>query len=440
MKRPALSPWRPGPGEWDRAAATHLLRRAGFGPEPGRVERALAEGLEATLESVLDEPGHDPALLNGVRPLLALDEVQHLQAWWMSLILAGGAPLTERVTLLWHDHFATSHDKVDDVRLMHRQNQLFRERGLGDFRALLHAVAVDPAMLVWLDGNDNKRGQANENFAREVMELFGLGIGHYTEEDVQEAARAFTGWGTLGRSFTVREGDHDPGTKRIFGQSGRFRGEDVIDLILEHPACARLVARRLLIGFTVPEPDAGTVAETAARLVANDWHVGRTLAEILRSELFFSPAARRARIAGPVELVAVTLRALGARVAPRRAAEAADHMGQALFRPPSVKGWDGGRTWINAGTWLARHNHLSAVAGAHLGREEGVRVDLRAAFGDPPARPGVAGAVLRTLLPDVDDPRLGALLSEAAARSDDVDEALATCTALALTAPEYHLI
>ena len=437
--RASLRPWRPAAGAWDRAAAAHLQRRAGFGSEPGGVERSVTAGLEASLAAVFARDEHDPRLLAGAQALLPAGSTDRLAAWWMALILAGGAPLRERVVLMWHDHFATSDDKVGDARLMYRQNQLFREQGLGDFRALLHAVARDPAMLVWLDGDQNKRGQANENFAREVMELFALGIGNYTEADIQEGARAFTGWGTKGRSFVVREADHDPGTKTLFGESGAFRGGDVIDLILAHPACARHIARRLLEEFVAPDPEDGWVRETAALLVANDWHVGRTIEVILASELFFSPAARRARIAGPVEIVATTAHALGARIPAQKAADAAGAMGQSLFRPPNVKGWDGMRAWINAGTWVARHNAFVGLAQAHVDQADGVEVDLRAACGDPATVADVPAAVLVTLLPGQTDVPLRATLERAAREAGDLDRALALTTALVLTSPQYQL-
>lgn len=442
-----LDRWQPSRGEWNRAAATHLLRRAGFGARPGEAERFVDQGLEASLEEVFARDEHEAWRVEGVKALLPTDDADKLAAWWMSLILAGGAPLRERVTLMWHDHFATSNDKVDDARLMYRQNQLFREQGLGDFRELLHATAKDPAMLVWLDGNSNRRGQANENFAREVMELFALGIGNYTEHDVQEAARAFTGWGTQGRSFVFRESQHDPGEKVILGRRGSFGGEQALDLILEHPACARHVARRLLQEFVAPTPEPQWIEEAAAVLLACDWNIGLTIAAILSSELFFAPEARRSRIAAPVELLAMSVCALDARVSPQEAAQAAARMGQSLYRPPSVKGWDGMRTWINAGTWVARHNTLAGLARAHVEEAERVRVDLRATFGDPELE-DVPTTVAGTLLPDVRNAALDEVLAEAAASApgvggdgevDDADRALALVTALILTSPEYQL-
>ena len=328
-----LAPFRPGvDGPWDRGAAWHLACRAGFGPAPApgpdspppdspppdSIEGMLALGLEAALERLFAPRGHDPALVAGVQALLPTGEIEHLASWWMALILGGGDALGERMALVWHDHFATSHAKVQDVRLMLRQNELFRAHGLGDFRELLRLVAVDPAMLVWLDGDENRAGQPNENFARELLELFALGIGNYTEDDVREAARAFTGWGTLGRSFHHRPEHHDGGLKVIFGRRGPFDGEAALELVLEHPACPRWIARRLLTAFVTQSPSDGQIDEVAAALLEERWQVGATLRRLLASRLFFAPEQRRARIAAPVELVARSVRITGARLAPRR--------------------------------------------------------------------------------------------------------------------------
>ncbi len=434
MNAPELEPWRPGrDGPWDRAAAAHLLRRAGFGPRPGELERAVESGFEATLEGLLHPPGHDPRLVEGVRAILGAGDLEALQAWWMALILGGGDPLGERMTLFWHDHFATSNDKVADVRLMHGQNELLRENCRGDFRALLHAVARDPAMLVWLDGNDNKAGHPNENFAREVMELFALSIGSYTEQDVQEAARAFTGWGTEGRAFRFRQRDHDDGVKSVLGKQGRFEGDAVLDVILDAPACPRHVARRLLEEFVAAPPDEATVAELAGVLVGNDWSIDRSVETVLRSRLFFSRQARHARIAGPVELVAWTARAFDARVAPLQASRACARMGQSLLRPPSVKGWDGGRAWINAGTWIARHDMLACLV-----LEPG-RADLELALGPASPRGELPGRVAAALLARDPSERYLSLLARAAERAPSDEEARARIAALVLTSPEFHL-
>ena len=296
MKNDVFEEWVPssrGPLSWNRASATHLLRRAGFGPTPGDVEEALAAGFEGTLARLLDDEPHDERRLSGAQHLLATGSQESLQGWWTSLILDGRARLAERAALMWHNLFATSNAKVDDVRLMHAQNQLFRTDGLGDFRALLHAVAKDPAMLAWLDGDDNRRGQPNENFAREIMELFCLGIGNYDERDVREAARAFSGWGTEGRSFLNRPEHHDTGVKQIFGQRGTFDGNAVVNLVLAHPACARHIAGRVLREFLHPQPTAEETSALARFLVAHDWNIKSTIAHVLRSERFFAPRAPR---------------------------------------------------------------------------------------------------------------------------------------------------
>jgi uncharacterized protein (DUF1800 family) len=358
----ALERWHPARGAFDRAAAAHLLGRAGLGFSRQQLERAVVDGLDATLDALFEEPEHDPTLLTSIDMLLGTGSIESLQAWWMALMLGGRAPVRERLTLFWHDHFATAWDKVRDTRLMHRQNALFRKHGSGDFRVLLREVASDPAMLVWLDGNSNRKGHANENFAREVMELFALGIGNYSEQDVSEAARAFTGWGVDGRRFRFAAADHDDGKKALFGDLGHWDGNRALELILAQPACARHVCRSLLQEYGGSAPTATEVEPLAAELVRSSWNVARVLRTIFSSRWFFAPERRACRIAGPVELVVRVRARLDLSLAPARAAAACENMGQALFRPPSVKGWDGGRAWINAGTWLARHEYMVELA------------------------------------------------------------------------------
>jgi len=428
-----LTPWKPGAGEWDLPAATHLCNRAGFGPRPGQAEALLAGGHEVAVAGFFEPAGHDPAYLKGITIMLGSGDTQPLAAWWMGLIRGDGDPLAERVALMWHDHFATSDDKVGDPRLMHGQNRLFRELGLGDFRVLCRAVAKDPAMLLWLDGDLNRAGHPNENFAREVMELFVLGIGNYTEEDILEAARAFSGWGTKGRAFRYRAKYHDDGEKTLLGRTAAFTPEEALDWILAQPAAARHIARRLLAEFVTPTPSDELCDATAERLVALDWHVGALLRELLLSEVFFAAEARRARIAGPVELVIRAVRRLGLEVPPTELAEAAAEMGQALFRPPSVKGWDGGEVWINAGTWTARHN---APLRALDGLDDSALV---AALGRPRSKPDAADLALDGLLPGLDSVEFRAALRVEAERADSPTAALRLATALVLVAPEYQL-
>ena len=438
LRRSSLTPWKPsGANPWNASAAGQLLRRAGFGARPDELTRALNEGPARTLERLSEAPADLDESLGGIHALLGVGKLEHLQAWWMSLITGEGVPLVERATLMWHDHFATSNDKVDDVRMMHAQNETLREHALGDFRELLRRLAKDPAMLVWLDGDANKRGNPNENFAREVMELFAHGIGNYTEHDLQEAARAFTGWGTLGRSFAFSPDHHDRAEKTLFGQRGSFDGEQALELVLEHPACPAHVARRLLATFVDDQPELEVIDELAAVLVERDWNIGATLEVLLSSELFFAPRQRRGRITGPVEIVAMTARTLGRQVSPKRMALAAEHMGQSLFRPPSVKGWDSGRGWINAGTWLARHNELAGYVLDSSGRP---RDGIEELFPSELRSLAPAERVLRTLFPDGVAPDYARVLQRAADAASSEAHALAEVTALALSSPEYHLV
>ena len=427
---------QPFGGPFDLAAAAHLFRRAGFGAGRRDLERAVERGLEATLAQLFstEEPA-DP-MGSGLERLLALESVEPIQAHWMARLLENQAPLSERVTLMWHNHFATSFDKVKDARLMVQQIELLREFGLGDFRVLLHEVARDPAMLLWLDGDQNRRGQANENFAREVMELFALGIGNYTEEDITEAARALTGWGVDRRRFIDRQQYHDPGTKRIFGRSGTFGGRDVIDLVLSQPACPQHIARRLLDEFVTPGQPHDAVEFWAQVLLEEDWDIGRTLRRLLGSERFFAPRFRRSRIAGPVEFTVGVSLALGAYPAPAELARAATDMGQALLRPPSVKGWDGGRTWIHAGSWLARHRFAFRLVRGEL---KGTGPDWAATLGTAEGNALVASA-LGMFFPEGVEPRFRDTLAAAAAEASDTEHARLRVITLILTAPEAHLV
>lgn len=419
---------------WDISAAAHVCRRIGFGASPEALERAVDVGFEQTVAELESRRSHDPALTGkSVEKLLSLGNLTSLQSRWMALILGDGAPLLERVTLMWHGHFATSNSKVGDVRLMHRQNELFRRHGLGDFRELFHLAAKDPAMLIWLDGNQNRVGSPNENFAREVMELFGLGIGGgYTESDIKEAARAFSGWSVVGRKFVFRKEHHDSREKTIFGRGGVSTGEEAIDRVLEHPECSNWIARRLLSTFVAHEPARSDVERFGQVLRDEGWNIGRTLSRIFRDPIFMDPGTRRSRIASPVELVALVALSTKSELAPLDAVRAAGVMGQTLFMPPTVKGWDGGRSWIDPGTWVARHNMLTDFALAK-------GLDGELAFGKV-KRGEAVDAVLAVLLPEGVEPEMRKALEAAAASAHSDGHAVHKVAALVLTSPEYHLV
>jgi uncharacterized protein (DUF1800 family) len=296
-----------------------------------------------------------------------------LQAAWFYRMLFGSDPLGEKLTLLWHDHFATAHSKVRDPALMRRQNDTLRRHARGRFADLLNAAVREPALLLYLDAPTNRPGRPNENLARELMELFTLGAGNYTEADVKEAARALTGWAVEEGQFTEAADRHDSGAKTILGRTGTWTGSDLLGLLLGHPATADRVAFKLCRQFfgegAIPP---AAVAALAAGLREHDLDVGWAVATVLKSRLFFAEANLGTRVLGPVEFVVGAARALEmADPAPSTLALAdwSARMGQELFEPPNVGGWPGGRAWLHARGLIARANYAAALlAGPGVGR------------------------------------------------------------------------
>jgi uncharacterized protein (DUF1800 family) len=276
-------------------------------------------------------------------------------------MIATPTPLTERMTLFWHNHFATSQQKVRSSQLMYRQNALLRREALGNFARLLHAMARDPAMLVWLDNAGSRRQAPNENFAREVMELFTLGEGHYTEQDVKEAARAFTGMSIDRDSgdFRWRPAFHDAGEKTVLGKTGRFDGDDVLGILLARPETAEFVTAKLWREFVSPVPDPVEVRRLAARWREAGYEIKPLVRALLLSTAFWAEDNRRSLIKSPVDLVVGTMRTYQMRpIDLRPAVVACAALGQNVFSPPNVKGWPGGEAWIDASTLLGRKQWL----------------------------------------------------------------------------------
>lgn len=370
---------------WDLARVGHLHRRAGLQANWATLQRDLNDGPEISVSRLLlgestsldgqpaDQFDADQNAL--ARQAAASGELEILQAAWLYRLIHSPHPLRERMTLFWHNHFATSQAKVGNLGLMERQNALFREHALGNFGALLKAIGRDPAMLIWLDATTNRKSHPNENYAREVMELFSLGRGHYSEHDIREAARAFTGGFVQGDSYRFVAAQHDAGTKTLFGQSGDFRDEQVAELLIAQPACALFIARKLvalLIDETRAWSDAA-LKPVAERLRESGFQLAAAVEMIVRSRAFFNESSRRTRVKSPVEMVVGTLRALEAvrpTVSTRALARACERMGQSLFQPPNVAGWPGGMAWINTTALLARANVAAALLSndADLGR------------------------------------------------------------------------
>jgi uncharacterized protein (DUF1800 family) len=351
---------------FDRVAAAHLLRRLQFGVRPDEIERAVADGLTATVDRLLSTQPETADFQRADASLrqtaYAASSIAGLKAWWLYRMVHSANPLREKLTLMWHNHFATSFAKVNNVPQMAVQNDLFRTHATGDFHQLLHAVARDPAMLVWLDGNANRRRHPNENFAREVMELFALGLGNYTEKDIQEAARAFTGWQLHDGAFWFNVSQHDGRAKTIFGQTGKYEGNGVINLCLEHPACPKFLAFKVLKAFVTDQPSTALIDRLAATIAREKLKLEPALRELFTSSEFFAAEHRSGLIKSPVDLVVGTLRVAVDRVALTPAIDVLNRLGQDLFEPPTVKGWDGGRQWMQTSTWVMRWNFLTEVA------------------------------------------------------------------------------
>ena len=366
--------------------ARHLLERAGFGALDSEVQAFAALGRGEAVERLLSEArseasvaspvlAHEPFTpyyrirgMSAEERMAAQQELRRegfeLRAWWLREMLATPSPLTERMTLFWHNHFATSQQKVRSSQLMYRQNVLLRRESLGNFATLLRAVARDPAMLVWLDNAGNRRQAPNENFAREVMELFTLGEGRYGERDVKEAARAFTGWSIDRDSgeFMLRRAWHDGGEKSILGKSGRMDGDAVLDILLARPETGEFVAAKLWRELVSPVPESAEVQRWGALFRDAGYEVKPLLRAILTSDAFWAEENRASLIKSPVDLVVGTMRTYEmAPVDLRPAVFVCAALGQNLFSPPNVKGWPGGEAWITSSTLLGRKQWLERV-------------------------------------------------------------------------------
>jgi len=367
--------------------ARHLLTRTGFGATPAETDACAGLSRSEAIDRILGSTRTvaRSAAPDGVdawtppyrvREMSAEERMQFqrelrqralaLKAWWLGEMLGTDSPFTERMTLFWHNHFTSSLQKVRSAGLMYRQNALLRAHAFGSFADLLLAVSKDPAMLVYLDSATSRRGQPNENFAREVMELFTLGEGRYGERDVKEAARAFTGW-SIDRdtgAFLWRPLAHDDGVKTVLGRTGNFRGDDVIAILLEQPATAEFVVGKLWREFVSPQPDAPQVKRIAARFRASGYQIRVALRELLLQEAFWAPENRGTLVKSPVDLVVGSLRQFDLAAAdPRPLVPLLRNLGQDILSPPNVKGWPGGEAWINSQTLLARKQFLERLSG-----------------------------------------------------------------------------
>jgi len=376
------SPWAPyrptSAAPWNFERAWTLRRRAGFAATWRELERDVSNGPGPAVHRVLAGECRNegiPAEFARTADLLGdsaagASDARRLQAWWLYRALFTPDPLSERLTLMWHDHFATSQLKVDDVAALRAQNETFRRKGRGPFGDLLRNMLRDPALLVWLDSPANRKGKPNENLARELMELFTLGVGHYSEPDVKEAARALTGRTIVQGQYLFKKESHDEGVKSILGKTDRFDGDELADLLLDQPATAHRLAWRLCQTFLGENVgDEAAVTELARQLRSDGLHIGRGVETILRSELFFSERNLHAQVSDPAGFVVGAVRALERFNRPPSTlllAEWTGRMGQELFFPPNVGGWPGGRSWLSGRAVVARANFAAALVEGRL--------------------------------------------------------------------------
>lgn len=359
----AWAEFQPSPDmPWDRRAAAHLYRRAGFGATPAQLSAAVQLDPLELVQQLVQRRGEDDSFLADMQTMvdsmIATGNAENLAPAWLYRMTQTSDQVREKATLFWHGHFATGADKVEDPILMQAQNETLRMHALGSFRDMVQAISRDAAMLVYLDSANNRKTHPNENYARELMELFCLGEGHYSEMDIRELARCFTGWEVKNRRFRFNRYQHDFGSKTILGTTREFSGEEAIDQVLEQPTAAEFLVTKLVRFFLFDEPHAPArlIEPLAQQLRKEQFQLAPVVQRMLSSNLFFSPLARARKIRSPVELVVGLVRCLEIRTDMNTLARDIRNVGQGLFFPPNVKGWDGGRSWINSSTLLGRAN------------------------------------------------------------------------------------
>ena len=371
----------------DTALMAHLLRRAGFGASRNELEEYIAMGYDGAVEALLNpsDPGNMPDDLIR-RYHVEQSELRDLAgsaAYWMYRMISTSCPMEEKIALFWHGLFATGYAKLNQARSLLNQVDMFRRSGLGSFEDLLVELSKDPAMIVWLDNNENHGSAINENYGRELLELFSMGIGNYTEDDIKECSRAFTGstlgnaeymavraakdsiwpYGRIAWHFDYRDEDHDAGEKTFLGETGKFNGEDIIAIIAKQESTARFVATRLFQFFAadeITEDGEKAIQEMIASYFSSGYQIRAMLRTLFHTDYFKSDEARFARVKGPVEMVVGAIRMSGNYQNPALGIEKVSdtmlYMGQGLLQPPTVEGWHEGSEWIDSGALVERVN------------------------------------------------------------------------------------
>jgi len=373
----AWAPFAPSEGQpWTVRWAGHLYRRAGFGATAKELQEAVTAGPQRTADRLL-RPAGDMAAFNAdfdkyEAAAANSDSTDGLRAWWLRRMIETPHPLLEKMTLFWHSHLGLSRARVNSSKLMARHVQGLRRQALGNYRDMLVAAFHEPSMFQGLEAEANRKAMLNLNIARQLLEQYGPGPGGYHERDLRETARAFTGWFVLRGELRFFEREHDDGPKTIAGQTGKWTAEDAVRIVLQSPATAQHIVRKLYrwLISEADEPSAELLAPLA-KSWAQDYNIGRVVERMLRSNLFFSAAACGRRIKSPVEYAVGIVRALESSVPTTRLGHDLAQLGQNLYHPPTTGGWVGGRHWINPATLVARHNfatELLAAGGPYEGK------------------------------------------------------------------------
>jgi uncharacterized protein (DUF1800 family) len=431
---------------WNLALAGHLYRRAGFGADWEQLTRAVSDGPRSTIQQLVRPPAdvqaEEEARDRDEEATARASGIESLRAWWLRRMIETRHPLREKMTLFWHSHFGVSNARVNSSQLMVRHVQTLRTHALGSYRALLDGVSREPAAFLAFGADANRKALPNEQFSRQLMERLSLGPGHYGDEDVREAARAFTGWFVLQGRLKYLAHEYDAGVKRVLGQEGPWKTDDIVRIVLEQPAAPRLVVRKLFrwLISEVDEPSDALV-EPLAKMLGQQFEVGQVVETMLRSNLFFSEHALRRRIKSPVEYALGIIKAFGKLVPTLPLGASLAQLGQDLYAPPTTQGWAGGTHWINAATMLDRQNLAAALltAGGPLGGKlDPQELAERHAAG---TLPGQAAFLLRLLLEDDATPAAHAALVNGldGLAGKAASDALRQLTYQIVTLPEYQL-
>lgn len=460
----------------ERQKGAHLLRRFGLGASESELDFYLKDGLNGAIDRLLDYDKVDEGFDIDIEKLTNANgnvQPQTVGVWWTLRLIATQRPLQEKLSVFWHDHFATSASKVQGGPVVMNQNEVLRKNATGNFKDFLIEISKDPAMLFWLDNQFNVSGKPNENFAREVMELFTLGVDNgYSEQDIKEAARAFTGWsigrvGTKGprpqNGFIFRPLLHDNGEKKVIGRTGNLNGEQVIDILCEMPETAEHLTKKVWEWFAYLNPEPALITRLARKFQSDNLSIKGLLKEIMRSSEFYSAKAERTIYKSPVDFTVATMRQLGVAQAVKESIAAAPEnirastqpaqlayqsmksMGMHLLYPPDVAGWDTGPNWISSATMMERINWGNRLFGQAKGGGQ-LRFQAFPIFAADPTPQGVAKKLVSVFdapMPSYKVPKLVEAAQKASGGRVTPQNANATGAAVArliFASPEFQLM